>query len=108
MNKILIAVASLGISMTLIGTTAHSAFAAPAAAYRLVPATALPTPKTVLVSDTLWHCNIDSCTANQSTSRPTIICAQAARKVGKIESFFANGTAFDSNQLAKCNAKAKS
>ena len=108
MNKILIAVASLGISMTLIGTTAHSAFAAPAAMYRLVPATALPAAKTVLVSETLWQCNTNGCTANQSTSRPSIVCAQAVRKVGKIESFFSNGTAFDSDQLAKCNAKAKS
>jgi hypothetical protein len=94
MKKILAALASFSTAFLLISATTTPAFAA-APMYKLVPATALTSAKSVVVGETLWRCG------------PTGVCAQAARKVGKIESFTANGTAFTADELAKCNAKAK-
>ncbi len=108
MTKIFAAIASFATATMLIGTAATPVFAATAPAYRLVPVAAVTTTKPVIVKETLWRCSADGCVATQSTSRPSIVCAQAARKVGKLESFTANGTAFSADELAKCNEKAKS
>jgi hypothetical protein len=39
--------------------------------------------------------------------RPAIVCAAAAREIGKISAFSANGTEFTAEELAKCNEKAR-
>jgi hypothetical protein len=106
MKKILAALASFSTAFLLISATTTPAFAA-APMYKLVPATALTSAKSVVVGETLWRCGPTGCVAGESGSRPAVVCAQAARKVGKIESFTANGTAFTADELAKCNAKAK-
>jgi hypothetical protein len=108
MTKIFAAIASLATATMLIGGAATPVFASTGPAYRLVPVTAVTSNKSVVVNETLWRCTTDGCVAAQSTSRPSIVCAQAARKVGKLESFTANGTAFSAEELAKCNEKAKS
>ena len=107
MKKILSALASLGTAFLLISATTTTVFAAPVSGYRLVPVTAMTSAKSVVVSEMLWRCTPEGCIAAESGSRPAIVCAQAARKVGKIESFTANGTLFGADQLAKCNVKAK-
>ncbi len=91
----------------LFAGTTTAAFAAGGAAYRLVPATAVTAASTVVVNDTLWKCGEGGCLAANSTSRPAIVCAQAAKKVGKIESFSVRGEAFTAEELAKCNEKAR-
>lgn len=108
MKKIFAAIASFATATMLIGGAATPALASTGPAYRLVPVAAVTTTKPVIVNETLWRCTTDGCVASQSTSRPSIVCAQAARKVGKLESFTANGTAFSADELAKCNQKAKS
>lgn len=107
MKKLLAAFASFSTAFLLISATTTPAFAA-APAYRLVPAAAVASVQSVVVGETLWRCGPNGCVAGESTSRPAVVCAQAARKVGKIESFTANGTAFSAEELAKCNEKAKS
>jgi hypothetical protein len=106
MKKILATLASFSTAFLLITATATPAFAS-APMYKLVPATAVASAKSVVVGETLWRCTTDGCVAREGTSRPAIVCAQAARKVGKIESFTANGTAFNADELAKCNEKAR-
>ncbi len=93
---------------TLLTFTAAAtpAFAAPAPAYRLVPV-AVSAADTVIVRDMLWKCGSSGCTASQANSRPAIVCAQAARKVGKLSSFAVSGVEFDAAALDACNAKAK-
>ncbi len=81
-------------------------FAASTPVYRLVPVSAAATG-TVIVRDTLWKCGPAACTAAQANSRPAIICAQAARKVGKLTSFAVSGVEFDAAAIEACNAKAK-
>lgn len=81
--------------------------AAQTSGYRAVPVTPATPGARVVVGETLWVCGAEACTAAKSTSRPAIVCEQAAKKVGKLTSFTAAGTAFDEAALAKCNAKAK-
>lgn len=106
MKKILAVIASFSTAFLLISATTTPAFAA-APMYKLVPATAVASVKSVIVGETLWRCAPEGCVTGPTTSRPAVICAQAARKVGKIESFTAKGIAFGADELAKCNEKAK-
>jgi hypothetical protein len=75
--------------------------------YHLVPEATAKISDTVVVRDVLWKCAGGACTAKLATSRPEIVCASAARKLGKISAFTANGAPFAADQLEKCNAKAK-
>jgi hypothetical protein len=76
-------------------------------AYRAVPATAVASADSVIADGVLWRCGAEGCVATNATSRPAIVCAQAARKVGKLASFSVGTQPFDEAALAKCNAKAK-
>jgi hypothetical protein len=105
MQRTLSTLAAFATAATLFSAT--SAFAQNGAAYRLVPATAVTAASTVIASETLWKCNDAGCTASKATSRPAIVCAQAAKEVGKLTSFTAKGVAFTADELAKCNEKAR-
>jgi hypothetical protein len=107
MKKFAALVAAGFVSTVLIGATADAAFAGTGAAYRLTPVAAVSGSNTVVASETLWKRVGETYVAGQSNSRPAIVCAQAAKKLGKIESFEANGEAFDAEALAKCNEKAR-
>jgi hypothetical protein len=101
----LAALSAVLISAASIAVPTSPAFAN-ATGYHLVPeASALA--DTVVVRDVLWKCAGGACTAKPATSRPEIVCASVARKIGRISAFTANGTAFGADQLEKCNAKAK-
>ena len=76
-------------------------------AYRAVPVAAVASADTVIADGVLWRCGSEGCVATNATSRPAIVCAQAARKVGKLTSFSVGTQTFDEAALAKCNAKAK-
>jgi hypothetical protein len=101
-----IALAALATSSLLFAASATPAFAG-APAYRLAPVAAMSAANTVVVRDVLWKCGDAGCTAASATSRPAIVCATAARKIGKIASFTANGKDFSAEELAECNKKAK-
>jgi hypothetical protein len=108
MKRIFSGLASLSITASLfvfaVGGTPASA--QNASVYQLVPVSAAASG-TVIVNELLWRCSADGCTALNATSRPAIVCAQAARQLGKIASFRVKGTAFDAEALAKCNSRAK-
>jgi hypothetical protein len=94
-------------SILLIGAAISPAAAASGPAYRLLPVTALTSARTFVASEVIWTCGPDGCVAGAASSRPTVVCAQAARAIGKLASFSAGPQAFDAAALAKCNAKAK-
>ena len=98
----LIAATALTLSLGSMIEPAH----AQSPAYRAVPV-AVAASDTVIADGVLWRCGDDGCLATNATSRPAIVCAQAARKVGKLSSFSVGTVAFDDAALAKCNAKAK-
>jgi hypothetical protein len=104
--RTIVAIASVAASSLLLLATATPAFAG-APAYRLAPVAALSVAETIIIRDTLWNCNESGCVAKSATSRPAIVCASAARKVGKLSAFTANGKDFTADELAECNKQAK-
>jgi hypothetical protein len=102
----LIAVAALAISSGLFTASATDVLAG-APSYRLVTTNSVSGTSKVVIRDTLWTCSGGICVTNAVTSRPEIVCSAAAKKIGKLSAFTANGTAFSDEQLVKCNAKAK-
>jgi hypothetical protein len=91
----------LAASLTLSGTAQ-----AQSPTYRAVPASAVAQTN-VIADGVMWRCGSEGCVATNATSRPAIVCAQAARQVGKLESFAVGTQTFDAESLAKCNTKAK-
>lgn len=104
--RTLIALAALATSATLFAGTATNAIAN-TPGYRLVPEAAFSAANTVVARDVLWKCAGQACVATKASSRPEIVCASAAREIGKISAFSANGKDFTADQLAKCNEKAR-
>jgi hypothetical protein len=74
--------------------------------YSATTATA-PGKTNIITRSTVWKCNDTVCTAPKATSRDTIMCELVVREVGTLQSFSANGTAFDAEALEKCNARAR-
>lgn len=107
MNRILAAAAAVGTSALLFLATTSPAFAQGTVGYQLVPAAAPASGEAWVASDVIWKRAGEGYVAPQANSRPAVVCAQAAKKVGKVVSFTANGQPFDEAALAKCNEKAK-
>jgi len=104
--KIIPVAAAAAMSFFVLSATVQPVQAARGADYRLTTQQA-PASTTFVASDTLWSCGDNGCTAAKSTSRPTMVCASAARKVGALSSFTFREQAFDADALAKCNANAR-
>ena len=88
---------------------ASSLFATAASAqgyYSATPAVA-PAKSSVITGGMLWKCDGGACTAAKGNSRDGIVCEQVVKRVGVLTTFSANGAAFDTAALAKCNARAK-
>jgi hypothetical protein len=64
-------------------------------------------PKSIVAGETLWNCGAEGCTTRALTSRPAVACAQVTKQVGAVSSFSVGGAALSSDELTKCNAKAK-
>lgn len=89
---------------TLFGATAAGAAASDT--YVAVPATA-STKASFITRSTVWRARDGGFVAGQAPERPAVLCELVAREVGTLASFSVAGTAYDAEQLAKCNAKAK-
>jgi hypothetical protein len=98
--------ASLLATATLFGAVSVPLAAATAGpAYHMVLAS--PAEGRFIAGETPWRCASDGCVAPSGNSRPAIICAQAARKLGRVESFTVKGEAIAAEELESCNKKAK-
>ena len=84
-----------------------AAAAQPSRGYSAVPATA-PTIAAMMTRSTPWKCAGDRCITNRTEGSPLTMCQLAAKELGTLTAFTANGTAFPAEQLAKCNTRAKS
>jgi hypothetical protein len=106
MIRLLPLAASLLATITLFSAVTVPVAAAEAGpAYRMVLAT--PTEGRFIAGETPWRCGGDGCIAPAGKSRPAIICAQAARSLGRVESFSVRGEAIAAKDLESCNKKAK-
>ena len=81
--------------------------AAPALAtnYSAKPITAVS--QKVVARDVIWACGPAACQGSSQDGRPAIVCQSLVKKIGRVESFVANGRAFASAELDRCNAAAK-
>jgi hypothetical protein len=65
-----------------------------------------PAESKIILRDTIWNCGESACAGTRSTSRPAIVCAVLAKKIGRLRSFQANGQALAPAALEACNARA--
>ena len=107
MNRILAFTVAVGTSAFLFLATTSPAFAQGSTGYHVVPAVTPASAEAWVASDVIWKRSGEGFVAPQANSRPAIVCAQAAKKIGKVVSFTAEGQSFDEAALAKCNEKAK-
>ena len=107
MNCIVAFAAALTKSALLFLATTTPALAQGSTGYTLVPATAPASSEALVSSEVIWKRAGAGYVAPKANSRAAIVCAQAAKKLGKVASFTADGQSFDEAALAKCNEKAK-
>jgi hypothetical protein len=107
MNRFVAFAAAFGASALLFLATTTPAFAQGSVGYQLVPVTTPASGEALVSSDVIWKRAGEGYVAPKANSRAAIVCAQAAKKVGKVASFTADGQAFDDAALAKCNEKAR-
>ena len=74
--------------------------------YAATPASA-PAKTSLVTRSTIWKCGDGVCVAAKANARDNIMCELVAREVGTLTAFRANGSDFDADALAKCNAKAR-
>lgn len=93
-------------AMALLVLGAPAGIAQTARGYAATPASA-PAKPSFVTRSTVWKCGAGICVAARADSRDTIVCELAARELGTLAAFRANGADFDAAALAKCNAKAR-
>ncbi|MCW3846331.1 hypothetical protein OF829_03700 [Sphingomonas sp. LB-2] len=104
MNRMIAVAAAAAATLALVPATG---FAQTTRGYYSATPVTAPAKTSVVTRSTVWHCGEGTCTASKSTSRDAIMCELVVREVGTLQSFSANGTAFDADALAKCNARAR-
>lgn len=89
-----------------VGSLVLGATPAIAATYSAKPAVQ-PEASRVIARDISWTCGPAACLGSTEGSRPAVLCQGLAKRAGRLENFVANGRAFGSAELAKCNLSAK-
>jgi hypothetical protein len=87
-------------------TAAPARAAAPGAFYTVTLAVPLAAPAKMVEGETLWSCAGSECSAARDTSRPAVVCARLARKVGQVTSFVTPKGEMPAEDLARCNTAA--
>ena len=90
----------------IVAAAAFVATPAIAATYSAKPAVQ-PEASRIIARDISWICGPDACQGSTAESRPAVLCQGLAKRAGRLTSFVANGSAFGSAELDKCNASAK-
>lgn len=104
MSRIIPFAAAAASSLLLLSATAG--FAAGTAHYTAKPVAA-PTKASVITKNTIWRCADGVCAAPKAGSRPEIMCALVAQRVGQLSAFTVAGAPFDAAKLDRCNSVAK-
>lgn len=90
----------------LLGSTNAMAQPETAGYYSATPVEA-PAKTSLITRDTVWKFQDGTFNAAKAPERELILCQLVAQRIGKLSSFSAGGAAFDTDTLAKCNAKAR-
>lgn len=94
----------LASALVLAPAISHAADAGP---YYVATPAAAPAQQMLITSGTIWKWRDTAFTANKGGQREFIMCELVAQRAGKLAAFSAGGKAFDTDALAKCNARAK-
>ncbi len=82
--------------------------ASPAVAATYSAKTSTPAPSDrIAARDILWTCVSSACSGATLNSRPVVLCEGLAKKVGRIDSFLADGREISAADLQRCNASAR-
>ena len=93
---------------TFAALLAATLVAAPAAAANFSARLTAPAAgQKIVARDVVWRCGPDACQGASEGSRPVVVCQSLAKRAGHLDNFIVDGRAFDSDELAKCNASAK-
>ena len=98
--------ALLGTAASFAMTAAPARAAAPGAFYTVTLAAPLAAPTKMVEGETLWSCAGSECSAARDTSRPAVVCARLARKVGQVTRFVTPKGEMPAEDLARCNVAA--
>lgn len=60
-----------------------------------------------IIDHVVWHGEGNRWVVPKTEARADIVCAQVARKLGRLTSFVAGDEMFDAARLARCNAQAR-
>jgi hypothetical protein len=94
---------------TLASLLAATLIATPAAAANFSARLAAPAAgQKIVARDMVWRCGPEACQSASENSRPVVACQGLAKRAGRLDNFVVDGRAFGSEELAKCNAAAKS
>ena len=93
---------------TLAALLAATLVAAPAAPANFSARLTVPAAgQKIIARDIVWRCGPDACQGATDYGRPVLLCQRLAKRAGHLDNFIANGRAFTSDELAKCNTSAK-
>lgn len=73
------------------------------AAYYSLELAAPAKDRVTIAKGVVWSCEGTACVAAKARGRSAHICKRAARKLGEITAFTANGEAMDADDIAACN-----
>jgi hypothetical protein len=92
---------------SILALSAIALTAAPAAASSYSAAPSVPAGGRFVTRDIVWNCGPAACQGATDESRPLVLCQSLAKRVGRIDSFLADGRALAADDLTRCNAVAK-
>jgi hypothetical protein len=81
--------------------------ATPQAPYYAAEPASAPAKAQVIAGELVWRCGTAGCVAGKSGARPVVDCQGLVRAVGRVKSFAVAGAPIGSDQLEKCNARAR-
>ena len=91
----------------ILALSAIALTAAPAAASSYSANPGAPASGRFVTRDIVWTCGPAACQGATDESRPLVLCQSLAKRVGRIDSFLADGRALTATDLERCNASAK-
>jgi hypothetical protein len=81
--------------------------AAPAAAANYSATLTTPASGRFIARDIVWTCGAAACQGATDESRPVVLCESLAKRAGRVERFLVDGQELPRDELARCNAMAK-
>jgi hypothetical protein len=87
--------------------TALALAAAPASAATYSARLLAPADGRFITRDIVWQCGPAACLGATDNGRPLTLCQSLAKRVGRVDSFIANGRAIAAAELDRCNASAR-